>query len=187
MAAIRWKITLPYIGSSIIVSRPPAPADLILVLGGDFWGPRVLTAADLASHRYAPKVLISGTRYRGRPEGELAIEFLAKQGYSTNSFESFEHSANSTVEEAIALRPELKRRGVKRVILVTAAQHSLRALIVLRLACPDINFLSVPATNPSYNPDRWWKDEISRSLLLSEWGKIVTSLLLAYPEHIFGK
>lgn len=187
IAALRWKTTLPYVGASIIASGRPAPADLILVLGGDFWGPRVLTAADLVSHGYAPKVLISGTFYRGRPEGELAIEFLTKQGYRASSFESFAHHARSTLEEAGALRPELKRRGAKSVILVTAAQHSRRALIVLRLACPDIQFSSVPAPNPLYNPDRWWSDEVSRSLLFSEWGKIAGSLLLAYPEHIFSK
>src|ERR1700682_3474853 len=35
-----------------------------------------------------PVVLISGTPYQGRPEGEVAIEFLAKQGYPTRLFDS---------------------------------------------------------------------------------------------------
>jgi hypothetical protein len=73
-----------------------------------------LKAAELANNGYAPRVLISGTPYRARPEdqsrpeGEFAIVFLAKQGYRTDSFESFGHHARSTIEEAIALRPELE-------------------------------------------------------------------------------
>jgi uncharacterized SAM-binding protein YcdF (DUF218 family) len=179
LATLRWKTTLSYVGASIVASGRPAPVDLILVLGGDFWGPRVLKAADLASHGYAPKVLISGPRYRGRPEGELAIEFLAGQGYATNSFESFEHHAPSTLDETLALRSELIRRRVKRVILVTSAYHSRRALILFQLVCPGIDFISVPAPDPYFHADRWWRDATSRGLFVSEWSKIAGSVFMA--------
>jgi hypothetical protein len=116
---------------------------------------------------------------QSRPEGEFAIAFLARQGYRTDSFESFGHQARSTIDEAVALRPELARRGVKRVLLVTSAHHSRRAWIVFETICSGIRFVSVPAPDPYYHPDRWWRDESSRSLFVSEWPKIAGSPFVA--------
>ena len=192
LAAIRWQPTLAYFGKYLVKSDAPQPADLIVVLAGNFYGPRVIKAAELSNQGYAPRVLISGTPYRSqpedqsRPEGEFAIAFLAQQGYRTDSFESFGHHARSTIEEAIALRPELGRRGVKRVLLVTSDYHSRRALLVFQLVCPGIRFISVAAPDSQYLPDKWWSDERSRSLFFSEWTKIVGSVL-AYPEYQFRK
>jgi uncharacterized SAM-binding protein YcdF (DUF218 family) len=187
LAIIRWQATLAYFGNYLIYSEPTQTADLIVVLAGNFYGSRVLKSAELVSHGYAPKVLISGTPYQGRPEGELAITFLAKQGYRTDYFESFGHHARSTIEEAIALRPELVRRGVKRVILITSSYHSRRASVVMRLICSDIHFFSVPAPDPHYNADRWWQDKSSRRLFFAEWSKIIGSLFLAYPEYLLKR
>lgn len=175
------------IGYSLICSENPRPADLILVLGGEFYGPRVVTAAELAVAGYAPLVLISGPPYGddGRPEGEHAIEFLTARGYPRNLFAVFGHTARSTIDEAIALAPELRRRQVKRVILVTNAYHSRRADIVLRLFCDNgIRFISVPAPDSFYTPERWWDDPGSRKLFVSEWRKIIGSVVLAYPAHL---
>lgn len=180
---------VPRIGYSVICSQIPRQADLILVLGGDFWGPRVVKAADLAMEGYAPLVLISGPPYGGdgRPEGAYAIEFLTAHGYPKALFAVFGHTANSTVDEAIALAPELRRRRVKRVILVTSAYHSRRADMVVRLFCDNgIQFISVPAPDSAYMPERWWDDPGSRKLFFSEWKKIVGSVLLAYPKYRFN-
>jgi len=174
------------IGYSLICSENPRPADLILVLGGQFYGARVVTAAELAVAGYAPLVLISGPPYGdGRPEGEHAIEFLTGRGYPKSLFAVFAHSARTTVDEAIALAPELRRRRVKRVILVTSAYHSRRADIVVRLFCGSgIQFISVPAPDPYYTPERWWDDPVSRNLFFSEWRKTVASVVLVYPAHL---
>ena len=180
---IRWQATLSYLGNYLICSQTPQSADLVLVLAGDFWGPRVVKGAQLAVEGYAPLALMSGTPYQGRPDGELAIEFLAKQGYPTHLFESFGHNAHSTIEEAIVLRPDLARRGVRRVLLVTSAYHSRRAAIVFRLFCPGIQFLSIPAPDLQYHPDGWWKDPDSRRLFFSEWSKILGTILIVYPKY----
>src|SRR5271169_4228877 len=90
-AAIRWQATLTSLGGFLVDSQPPRQADLILVLGGDFWGPRVLIGAELARLRYAPIALISGPPYQGRPEGELAVDFLVQKGYPREIFQVFGH------------------------------------------------------------------------------------------------
>jgi uncharacterized SAM-binding protein YcdF (DUF218 family) len=133
---IRWQTTLSFLGRYLVYSQPPQSADIILVLAGDFLGHRVLKGAELGKQGYAPLVLISGGPYQSGMEGDYAISFLAKLGYSTRLFESFGHHALSTIQEAIALRGELRRRYVKRVILVTSDFHSRRSSIVFRLFCP---------------------------------------------------
>jgi hypothetical protein len=147
----------------------------------------VVKGADLAVQGYAPLALFSGTPYQGRMDGVLAIEFLAAKGYPTGSFQSFGHHAPSTITEAIAIRPELERRHVKRVLLVTSAYHSRRAGIVFRLFCPGIDFIAIGAPDEHYHPDVWWEDPSSRKLFASEWEKICGTVLLEYPKHLVGR
>lgn len=182
VSLIRWQATLSWFGRYLICSERPERADLILVMGGDFWGPRVLKSAELVSHGFAPLVLISGPPYAGRPEGELAVDFLVKQGYSRNLFAVFSHNEPSTIGEALVLRRELARREVKRVIIVTSAYHSRRCELVLRMFCPGIHFISTPAPDSHYNAERWWTDSGSREIFFSEWSKILGSVLIAYPR-----
>jgi uncharacterized SAM-binding protein YcdF (DUF218 family) len=180
---IRWKSCLSSLGTFLVDSQPPQSADIIVVLGGDFWGPRVIKGAELAKEGYAPLVLFSGPLYRGRPEGELAITFLVQRGYPAKLFAVFPNAAKSTNEEARALRGELTRRGARRVILVTSSYHSRRAALVLHLVCPGIVFISVPAPDPHYHAENWWNKGDSRRLFVSEWTKILWSMLIR-PEEI---
>jgi uncharacterized SAM-binding protein YcdF (DUF218 family) len=182
IAIIRWQATLSMLGNYLICAQSPQHSDLILVLAGDFYGTRVLKAAELATQGYAPLVLISGTPYQGRPEGEFAIRYLEKQGYPARLFESYGHNSRSTIEEAVALRPELARRHVQRVILVTSAYHSRRSYVVFRLFCPGIEFISVPGASPNYHATGWWTDDASSALFYSEWTKMLGTLLVAYPS-----
>ena len=186
IALAQWSAIFPNIGSSIVDSQTPRPADLILVVGGDFFGPRVFKAAELAVLGYSQTVLISSPPYHGRPEGEFAIDLLASQGYPRQLFSVFAHNAASTIDEAIALRGELTRRGVNQVILVTSTYHSRRTAIVFRLFCPGIRFISVPAADPHYQPDRWWSDKSFRRLFFSEWSKILGSVLVVYPRYLLS-
>ena len=185
-AGTGWRAALTSLGAFLIDSQPPQQADLVLVLGGEFWGPRVLTGAELARIGYAPIALISGPPYRDRPEGELAVEFLVQKGYPRELFQVFGHHASSTIAEAKALRAELARRKVKRVLLVTSSYHSRRAAIVLTLFCPGVRFISIPAPS-HYHVDEWWHDESSRQIFFSEWSKILGSVLVAYPAHVVSR
>jgi uncharacterized SAM-binding protein YcdF (DUF218 family) len=185
--ALRWQATLTSLGSFLVDSQPPHQADLIVVLGGDFWGPRVLVGAELARLRYAPIALISGPPYQGRPEGEFAVDFLVQKGYPRELFQVLALHTGSTIGEAKALRGELARRHVKRVLLVTSSYHSRRATIVLTLFCPGVQFISVPATDPHYHIVKWWNDDSSRQLFFSEWSKILGSVFVAYPTDLVSR
>jgi len=187
IVAVRWQATLTFLGGFLVDSQPPQQADLIVVLGGDFWGPRVLTGAELVRDRYAPVALFSGPPYQGRPQGELSVEFLVKKGYPKELFQVFANNARSTIAEANALRGELARRHVRRVLLVTSSYHSRRAAIVLTLYCPGVRFISIPAYDPHYHVAKWWSDANSRALFFSEWTKILGTVLVAYPTHFVSR
>jgi len=187
VAAMRWQAVLTSLGGFLIDSQPPQRADLIVVLGGDFWGPRALAGAELARLGYAPIALYSGPNYRGRPQGESSIEFLVSKGYPRGIFQVFANQAHSTIDEANDLRAELARRRAKRVLLVTSAYHSRRAAIVLTLFCPGIRFISIPAPDGQYHVHEWWNDDNSREVFFSEWTKILGSVLVAYPVHVVSR
>ena len=180
---IGWQAELNWLGSLLVCADAPQPADLILVMGGDFWGPRVVTAAQLGQQGLAPRVLISGPTYYSRPEGDLAVEFLVQHGYSRSLFDVFTHDQRSTFGEVLALKGELSRRGAKRVIVVTSSYHSRRCAILFRLFCPGIRFVSAPAPDANYRPQQWWKDASSRGLFFSEWTKILGSVVIVYPVY----
>lgn len=172
------RLVVPRIGYSLICSEEPSQADLILVLGGEFYGARVFKAAELGKLGYAPLVLISGPLYGARPEGEWAIDYLEKFGYPRSLFRVFAHSGASTIEEAVAVGRELQRRRVRRVLLVTSAFHSRRADLVLGLFSAGVRFTSVPSQD-SYRPDHWWDDPYSRKIFVSEWTKLLGSAVMA--------
>ena len=184
---LEWRAVRSSLGNFLISSDAPQPADLILVLGGNFYGPRVLKGADLVAQGYAPVALFSGPEYQGHPQGDASIWFLAQHGYSTRGLESLGIRADSTIEEAMAVRPELIRRGVKRVLLVTASFHSRRSAIVFRLFCPGIRFISVPSADPEYRPDTWWMDARSKELFYSEWKKIAGTVVVVYPKYLIRR
>jgi len=187
LALAAWRPILAGLGEFLVSPQTPQPADLILVLGGDFYGARVIEGANLAVESYAPLVLISGTMYGARPEGVAAIQFLTARGYPRRLFQSFLQDASSTIGEALALRGELARRGVKRVLLVTSAYHSRRASIVFRLFCPGIRFITIGAPDEHYHPRVWWEDPSSRRLFFSEWTKIFGTVLFEYPKYLIER
>jgi uncharacterized SAM-binding protein YcdF (DUF218 family) len=185
--SVEWRAVFAYLGNYLVLSEAPRAADMILVLGGNFYGPRVLKGADLVAQGYSPLLLFSGPPYQGHPQGEASIAFLARQGYSTRGLGSLDVQAESTIEEAQAVCPELLRRGDKRILLVTASFHSRRSAIVFGLFCPGIQFISVPAEDPQYHPDTWWMDASSKKLFFSEWEKILGTVLLVYPKYLIGR
>lgn len=166
----------------------PASADLIVVLGGDFWGARVDKGAELGVKRYAPQVLISGPPYGSppRPEAEFAIERMQTKGYPRELFISFGHLAKSTPDEVIALCTELGRRNARSILLVTDPYHSRRAHLTFYVLCPGVKCRSVPATETRYQSSRWWTRDADRSLVKSEWTKMLGTILLA-PKYWLDK
>jgi uncharacterized SAM-binding protein YcdF (DUF218 family) len=162
-------------GRFLVETQPPEPADMIVVLGGDWYGNRILKAAELAKQGYAPLVLVSGGGYLyGRYEGDLAIPYAVSHGYDEKMFIKLLHPTTSTRDEAKAVIPELRRRGVKKYILVTTEFHTRRAGNLFRQTGPDLE-VRVVASPDTLHWNNWWTDREGRKMFLLEWTKTVTS------------
>ena len=166
------------LGQYLVKADEPFKADAIVVLGGDFWGDRIVRAAQLVKQQYAPKAYVSGPDgIYGRFESDLAIEFATKQGYPPDYFVPWRNRARSTVEEAGAIVAELKRNNVRRLMIVTSDFHTRRAGRIWRAAAPDLDIRVIGAPCREFDPDAWWSHRQSQKTFLTEWEKTVANWL----------
>ena len=163
-------------GAYLVKAGLPQKADAALVLAGDGWGNRVLTAAQLARDGFVPKVLVSGPDGAyGNHECDLAIPFAVKHGYPESYFVHMEHSARSTVAEAQAVLPVIRRMGIRRLIVVTSNFHTRRAGAIFRRLAPDLTILVVAAPDKSFTADGWWHRREGQKTFVVEWEKTVAN------------
>lgn len=173
---------LPAIGWALVRDDGPAKADIAVVLGGDFYGHRILRAGELVRQGYVPIALISGPPgVYGFYECDLAIPFAVRHGYPARFFLPFPAQVLSTRDEARTILPALQSRHVHRILLITSDYHSARAAHTFRsaarsLGC-DIEIRSVTATDEFFRPGSWWKSRQSQKVVFDEWTKTIASAI----------
>jgi uncharacterized SAM-binding protein YcdF (DUF218 family) len=169
---ITW---LEAMGQFLVDTQPPQKSDIIVVLGGDWFGNRILKAAELSRQGYAPYVLVSGGGYLyGKYEGDMAVPFAVSHGYDEKIFIKVLYPATSTRDEARAVIAEMRRRGVKKYILVTTEFHTRRAGKIFRELAPDLE-VRVVSSPDTLHWNNWWLEREGRKTFLLEWTKTVTS------------
>jgi len=160
----------------LIQADAPARADIAVVLGGDFYGNRILKAGELVRAGFAPKVLVSGpSGTYGLYESDLAIPFAAKHGYPASYFVALPNDATSTTAEADAVIGELRRRGARRVDIVTSDYHTRRAGKIFRSKAPDLTIRMIAAPDRYFRAGNWWEDREGRKVFGMEWMKTVAT------------
>ena len=153
-------------------------ADIVVVLGGDPSGNRILKAGELVREGFAPQVLVSGPAgLYGYYECDLAISFAVKKGYPESYFVPFDHDSRSTRDEAEVIVKELRRRGVHSFDLVTSNYHSRRAAATFRDVMGDLRMRVVTAPDPFFSAGAWWRNREGRKTFVIEWMKTVASWL----------
>lgn len=177
LIALVWHVQiLGALGAYLVQADPPQKADAALVLAGDGWGHRILTAAQLVRDGYVPKVLVSGPDGAyGNRECDLAIPFAVKHGYPESYFVHVEHTGRSTLAEAQAVLTEIRRMGLKRITVVTSNFHTHRAGRIFRKLAPDLTISVVAAPDESFTPDGWWHSREGQKTFLTEWEKTVAN------------
>jgi uncharacterized SAM-binding protein YcdF (DUF218 family) len=180
-ALLVWAAHRPLLraaGEFLVEAHPPVPADMVLVLAGDGFGDRILKGAELVREGWAPKVLVSGPDGSyGLYECDLAIPFAVRAGYPEEYFLHFENTARSTREEAHMAARELRRRGVRRVLVVTSDYHTRRSARMYAQAAPDLEVTVVAAPSRDFTPDGWWRSRQGQKLFLYEWLKTIATWL----------
>lgn len=165
-------------GAFLTSREAPQKADIIVVIGGDFRGSRILTAAELVHKGYAPKVLVSGAgAVYGFHESDLAIEFAVKHGYPRDSFIGFHYPALSTVEEARADIAQLRLLGVHKYLLVTSDYHTRRAGRIFRREAQDLEEHTIGAPDRYWADGRWWTNREGRKIWFDETVKTFADYL----------
>ena len=149
-----------------------------MVLAGDYSGKRILRAAELVKEGYVPQVLVSGPHMLyGQYECDLEIPFAVQHGYPERWFIRAPNEALTTREEAAAILPDLRRRGVHRFLLVTSDYHTARAARIYRAAALDLDFRVVAAPDNNFRPDGWWRNREGQKVFFIEWCKTVANLI----------
>ena len=81
----------------LVRDEGPAHAEIAVVLAGDYYGNRILRAAELVKQGYVPNVLVSGPHMLyGFHECDLAIPFAVKRGYPESWFIRAPNETRST-------------------------------------------------------------------------------------------
>jgi len=166
------------LGYALIHEDTPVKSDIAVVLAGDFWGNRIEKGGDLVRQGYVPAALISGpVGAYGHHESDLAIDFAVHRGYPASYFIPFPDDARSTQEEAWDILPELRRRHVHRMLLVTSDYHTARARrtwakVARQMGLP-IEIRTVGAPDREFHPDSWWTSRQGQKIAFMEWSKTV--------------
>jgi uncharacterized SAM-binding protein YcdF (DUF218 family) len=176
LIAVAHSLWMGWMGAFLVEDEKPFRADLVVVLAGDPYGRRILKAAELVKNGFASAVLVSGAPgFYDLHESDLAIPFAIRRGYPTAWFIPFPHAGHSTEEEARAMLPELRKRSVRRVVVVTSDYHTRRALHTLRACWPEIEIRMVAASDEFFSPQGWWHTREGRKTFFLEWTKTFAS------------
>ncbi len=164
-------------------------ADAILVLSGNMLT-RVPQGVELLRQGYAPALYLTDEKSRNArfqhlyPTNQAFAEaVLAETGVSADPtvIPSLKAGATSTFDEAYDARTFAEARGWKRIILVTDAFHTRRALLAFEkvFAGSPIVLQMAPAPNDIYNETNWWTSDVGLLMYLSESIKYPIYLLTA--------
>jgi uncharacterized SAM-binding protein YcdF (DUF218 family) len=160
------------LGQILNKTDPPAPADAIVVLGGDRNYNRMRQAVELWKLGFAPLVVFSLPPEPVELPGALeqaTREAATKLGL-VPAAEVFAGGATSTYEEAHLLGELSNERSWHGLIVVTDSYHTRRAGQTFHALLPTATIITVAAPNPTYDIGSWWNSEDG---LISVPGEVV--------------
>jgi uncharacterized SAM-binding protein YcdF (DUF218 family) len=167
--SILWSL-----GAALERNEAPRKAQMVVVIGGDYRGNRILKAAELVHEGYAPKVLVSGVEgMYGAHESDLEIDYAVRRGFPREEFVAFHYPALNTVDEARADIGELRRLGVHSYLLVTSGYHTARARRIFAREGKDLEVHSISAPALYWQNGEWWKNREGRKLWFNEMVKTI--------------
>lgn len=184
-----WILVAPLLAENLIVEKPLAHADAILVLGGSaVYLERTDKAAELFKNGVTTRIFLTDDGTRGgwsRLEQrnilfvELARRNLINQGVPPENIEILKPVAEGTIYEARSLAEVSKSDNLKTILLVTSAYHTRRALKTFERAFAEQNSpseigIEYAATGRhTPNPSSWWLSAFGWQSVAGEYVKSV--------------
>ncbi len=170
------------VAEGLIVNDPPAPADIIFLLNGDF-NTRPFRAAELYKQGYAPQIVIA--RSEDTPAVELglipndtdvSLGVLKKLGVPADKIVvlPIPGGVTSTFDEAAVLHKYVESNHIGKVMLVTSAFHSRRAkwIFTRELADLPVSLEMVAVPHSTFDQTNWWRSENGLITLDNEYIKL---------------
>jgi uncharacterized SAM-binding protein YcdF (DUF218 family) len=161
-------------GARLLVVDAPQPSDAIVVLAGET-SVRPAHAIELLRQGLAARVFLdvqANDVLYNQPLTELATRyaqsFPEKERIAVCPITGF-----STYAESDDVNRCLQSLGVHRVLLVTSASHSGRALRIFRQRLPQYQFSAAAAQDPAHFGIRWWSNREWAKTTLDEWVKLI--------------
>jgi len=167
-----WIFTAPFLATNLIIEKPLEKADAIFVLSGSgTYIERTNKAAELYKNGVAPKIILtndgefgswSNKEQKNLAFVEMAQKNLLRNGVPVENIEVLQPEVSGTIWEAIAFTEKAKTADLKKVLLVTSAYHSSRALKTFEKVSAEKNveielgIVSPPTGIQSPNPRFWW-------------------------------
>jgi len=168
-----------FTAESWIIEDSLDKADALIVLSDDnFYGDRATRAAELFREGKAPVVVASGRRLRPKAGiAELMEHDLVERGVPKEKILRFVHDADSTMEEAEALRKLARERKWRNLIVVTSNYHTRRARYIFRRLFPQgIEVRIASARDGDFDPEHWWEKRKSTKELMREFAGMVVAI-----------
>ena len=165
-----WIIIAPFLATALIVEKPLDHADAIIVLSGSAtYKERTRKAVELFKQGTAPRIFITddGTRSgwnsgeeKNIPYVDLEQRELLAGGVSPEAITVLPGTVAGTDDEAKKLAEEVTARPLEKVLVVTSAYHSRRALRtfekILARKYVEIGIAHPPTGEQTPQPNYWW-------------------------------
>lgn len=184
-AIVAWIFLAALLAESLIVEKPLERADVILVLGGSLvYLERTDEAAEIYRQAVAGKIVLtddgertgwSRDERRNVPYVELAHRNLIARGVSAENIEIVKPPGSGTIYEARAFVEKSRRENWKRILIVTSAYHTRRALRTFERVFAgenvEIGIAAPPAGRQTPPPFYWWLTTRGWNVVAGEYVK----------------
>ncbi len=180
-----WALLAPYLATYLIVTRPIAKADAIIVLSGSaVYRERTRKAAELYKQGISQRILItndgeksgwSQTEQTNVPYFELERRDLIANGVPSEAIVVLPGVVSGTDDEARAVAAEIDERPLQTLVIVTSPYHTRRALRtfekILTGRGVDIGIEHPGVGEISPKPEYWWLSLRGWRLVFVEYAK----------------
>lgn len=180
-----WIIVSPFIAEFLIVEKPIARSDAIVVLSGSAtYSERTTQAALLYKKGVSRKIFLTNdgeragwveSKQRNPAFFELAFEELVSHGVKPEDIEILSPQVNSTLQEAELLARVVEDRQLRSILIVTSAYHARRAEMIFesKIRNSQIGIISAPTGLQTPSPWIWWLFPMGWKMVAGEYLKIL--------------
>jgi uncharacterized SAM-binding protein YcdF (DUF218 family) len=161
----------------VVAAGAPASAEAVTTLTGAS-DARIVAGVKLAETLHAP-LLISGVHIDTRPADIARIAGVKET--EIQCCVTLGRAAASTEGNGAEVAEWARRHKVTRIVVVTSEYHMDRAMLELRHAMPEAEFIPYAVPSMKVAPRDWYKDGAAARRLIEEWAKYRVASLRTSP------